>query len=828
MAKKSSVYTYRCGEKKKLKVRQDEFVIRRLPSELPDTFLADAQQMSSRSTKIRVKPSDLNSMMKQGRALAPTHHAYEDKDSGSDFLITDRVIVRFNESLSLEDIGALAGKYALEILYRYATHKYLLRLTEETGMDPVELVVKLHEKEKNVDHVEHDLNMRITTRVNIPNDAAYDRQWHLHEQFRHREVDPRASARCEEAWHILEGFGDMDVVVAVTDDGCQLKHPDMDSFEKFAGWGYFEGINLRTYGDFGADENKMYQDGADHGTSCAGVIAAENDGERTVGAAAGSQLLPIKWESQGPSLLISDHKLLLALDYIADKADIVSNSWGSTPRSSWSLDVQDRITELAISGGRRGKGIVFLWAAGNENCPIQHSTSQNVPYTDGWHFNGSRWQWVGVRTTRFFSNNLVGIPGVMHVAALASTAQRSHYSNYGTGIDVCAPSSNSHTYFRLPVEGLGITTTVGHTSLITDNFGGTSSATPLVAGVAALVISANPELSALEVISILKQTASKDLNMDPYPRTPPASYDTDTSWDVSPIAPFDSGEFTDIGSPDGTWSPWFGHGRVDAPAAVQAALELLGEGAASNKVRVERIENKEIPDNDRVGITSSIEILDHGRIQSLNIGVEITHTYIGDLIIRLTGPENVEIDLHVRSGGSSNDINKIYTLASTPELGAYIGSEISGVWSLNVIDMASRDFGQLVKWSLEAEVAAEQSTRYESSPALSIPDNTPEGVEDALEVTGVHTISSIQVEVDITHSWIGDLNLSLIGPDGDQVVLHSREGRSADDIQATYEVANTPALAVFNGKPAKGTWKLRVSDHANRDTGKLNRWVLVV
>lgn len=191
----------------------------------------------------------------------------------------------------------------------------------------------------------------------------------------------------------------------------------------------------------------------------------------------------------------------------------------------------------------------------------------------------------GCGEIRVFRNNLVGIPGVMHVAAMASTAQRSHYSNYGTGIGICAPSSNSHEYHRLTIKGLGISTTTGEGSGATSRFGGTSSATPLVAGIAGLVISANSALTALEVISVLKQTASKNLNMQEYPKTPPANFDPDTSWDISPIVPFDKGDFKDIGSPDGTWSPWFGHGKVDALAAVTKAKELKnGNGAVKFKI----------------------------------------------------------------------------------------------------------------------------------------------------------------------------------------------------------------------------------------------------
>ena len=261
----------------------------------------------------------------------------------------------------------------------------------------------------------------------------------------------------------------------------------------------------------------MYQPGANHGTACAGVIAAEVDAVLTVGAAPGCRLLPIKWESSGPSLLISDSKFRAALDFMADKVDVVSNSWGNSPDMNFSTSVLNRMRQLSETGGRRGRGIVFLFAAGNENCPIQHTGTLDIPFTDGW--NPTLTVWIGVETSRVFEHNLTTIPGVMHVAALASHAQRSHYSNYGTGIGICAPSNNVHEYRRMQVTGLGITTAKGtQITSITDTFGGTSSATPLVAGIAALVISANPELTALEVIGVLKQTAAKDLDTAPYPQ----------------------------------------------------------------------------------------------------------------------------------------------------------------------------------------------------------------------------------------------------------------------------------------------------------------------
>ncbi|HEX6642640.1 MAG TPA: S8 family serine peptidase, partial [Thermoanaerobaculia bacterium] len=150
------------------------------------------------------------------------------------------------------------------------------------------------------------------------------------------------------------------------------------------------------------------------------------------------------------------------------------------------------------------------------------------------------------------------------VGAVASTGHRSHYSNYGSGLRLCAPSDNSHLYGFPDVvpESLSIRSSPS-TSVFRIAPGGTSTAAAIVAGVAGLVISANPELTSQEVVSILQQTATKDLVTTPYdePRD-----------DFRPID--QDGTFKDIDHPDGTWSPWFGFGAVNARAAVAKALEL--------------------------------------------------------------------------------------------------------------------------------------------------------------------------------------------------------------------------------------------------------------
>ena len=820
-------YTYRGGKKVELEKSTDEIVVRDLPDNLTDAAIDGAEQVSSASTKIKVSKPELESLMNRSRASAPTHHAYYESESGTEFLITDRVFVTFKDALTDAQVDEFAGRYGLLKKTTYSDREYLFQLTNHTNMNPVKLVVALIEDEPLVELAEHDLNQRMQKyQFSVPADPDYARQWHLHTNFNDIDYDPRSCSMSENAWRLLDDFGSDDVVIAVTDDGCKLDHFDFDSPNKFASWGYLRGERLVTAVDIDADPNQMYKTGSNHGTSCCGVIGGEVDAVLTAGASAGCQLLPIQWESSGPSLFISDSKLITSLNYISDKADVMSNSWGGVPISMWALNVVNRIRELALTGGRRGNGIVFLWAAGNDNCLINHTANQDVPYTGGVEVQGGSLVWVGVEKTRVFRNNLVGIPGLMHIAALASTAKRSHYSNYGPGMSLCAPTSNSHSYHRMTVRGLGITTTTGpSTTNVTDSFGGTSSATPLVAGVAGLVISANPNVTALEVISILQQTASKDLDFSDYPRTPPASFDSNTSWDVSPVAPFDDGHFVDNGDADGTWSPWFGYGRVDAQAAVAEAMNRL-QTSANNRFNGDSAPDRSIPDNNDRGIKDKILCDENFSLSSIKVAVEITHTYIGDLQVSLVSPSGTSVILHNRSGANQSGLVTTFDTNSTPDLHTFIGEAVNGDWTLEVKDLASVDRGRLKNWSLELAGSDLPSISLEESPGVTIPDNTLGGIERTLSVSDSGQLDTIEIEIDITHSYIGDLVISLISPSGTLVLLHNQSGESADNLIRAFGMDNTSALQTLRGESISGDWILNVADHANADQGKLNRWAI--
>ena len=98
--------------------------------------------------------------------------------------------------------------------------------------------------------------------------------------------------------------------------------------------------------------------------------------------------------------------------------------------------------------------------------------------------------------------------------------------------------------------------------------------------------------------------------------------------------------------------------------------------------------------------------------------------------------------------------------------------------------------------------------------------------ERALSVTATGTVRDVAVGVDITHTCIGDVEVSLVSPAGTTVKLHQRTGGSVDNLLASYAAATTPGLATLSGQPIQGAWRLKVADRDRVDTGQLNRWSL--
>jgi hypothetical protein len=114
-----------------------------------------------------------------------------------------------------------------------------------------------------------------------------------------------------------------------------------------------------------------------------------------------------------------------------------------------------------------------------------------------------------------------------------------------------------------------------------------------------------------------------------------------------------------------------------------------------------------------------------------------------------------------------------------------------------------------------------EGQRHENTTPAAIPDNSPSGVASVIDVSDPSVIGALSVEVDITHSYVGDLKVVLTH-NGTEAVLWNRGGGSDDDIRQTFKPGE------FTGMDAAGAWTLGIVDEASMDTGTLGSWAIVI
>jgi subtilisin family serine protease len=343
-----------------------------------------------------------------------------------------------------------------------------------------------------------------------PDDPLFERQWHLENRGRAGGT-AGADARVLEAW--AHTTGTRGVTIAIVDDGVDLGHEEFRGRGKQApGWN-FQDRN---------DDPSALPDHR-HGTACAGIATAlANNGRGICGVAPACRLLPVRTPDEwGDEVGYAD-----AVVWAADHgADVISCSWGP-PDGYWTEDAlplaMDAALERAATRGRDGRGTVVVWAAGNGNEPAD---------LDG------------------FARD----PRVVAVAATDDRDVKAGYSDFGNAISLCAPAGD--TLRGRP--GLWTTDLSGAAGYsrgsYTGDFSGTSAAAPLVAGVAALVLSVNGDLGWRDVRRILEETADEGDGEGTF---------TDARGEVRRTA-YVEGR-----------SACYGHGRVNAAAAVRRAREL--------------------------------------------------------------------------------------------------------------------------------------------------------------------------------------------------------------------------------------------------------------
>jgi subtilisin-like proprotein convertase family protein len=345
--------------------------------------------------------------------------------------------------------------------------------------------------------------------------------------------------------------------------------------------------------------------------------------------------------------------------------DISNNSWGAPDETGLltpsSMAWRDSIN-TGLTTGRGGKGTLYIFAAGNGGL------QENSNY-DG------------------FANNR----GVMAICAVGDNGIQAVYSEQGANLWVCAPSggNNGHSITTTDRTGSLGFNTGGMSDYPSTNytkiFAGTSASVPMVSGVVALMLQANPNLGWRDVRLILAQTARKNDPADP-------------DWTTN-------GAMHDINHK-------YGFGVIDADAAVTAAISWPNAGTEITHTTPTSPKpvNLAIPDENTTGVSDTITVTGSG-ITSIEF-VEVVfsasdHTYFGDLQVVLTNNTTGTVS-HLAESHACTDADAGTSIPCQPSFNNWVfgtarhlGEAADGDWTLTVRDLEPVDTGTFQSWQLK-------------------------------------------------------------------------------------------------------------------------------
>lgn len=401
-------------------------------------------------------------------------HVYYAEGSDKPLVPTGEIYVIFEDAVDEEELQIVLDEYKLKLVERRGDDRIIAKVTKNSP-NPIK-VANFLQQISLVKHAEPDLDTLVDEYFNVPSDTLLSQQWHLKNEGRIKDAQyplkKGADAKVIDAWRRMGNTGSSRITIAVIDNGFDITHPDLRN-KIHKPWDLWTKSSKVSEGD------PFFT----HGTPCASVALASANGRGMVGVAPKAKFMPVSGTSFG--LRATEDMFNYC---IKNGADIISCSWGSTdPRYTLSVLKEEAIAKAAVEG-RKGKGCVILYAAGNE----------------------------GLDYINFYAAH----PDVIAVGACDSKGRHSRYSNAGRELSVVAPSNGdwpilaARAYwdegttvrgegeYRWWADGLSRGDNYKH-------FGGTSAATPLVAGICALMLSVNSNLTAKEVKEILEKTADK-------------------------------------------------------------------------------------------------------------------------------------------------------------------------------------------------------------------------------------------------------------------------------------------------------------------------------
>ncbi|MFJ4798098.1 S8 family peptidase [Kitasatospora purpeofusca] len=441
--------------------------------------------------------------------------------------------------------------------------------------------------------------------------------------------------KADQAWAVSTGSST--VKVGVLDTGVDDQHQDLAP--------NFDAADSASCAYGKADTRTgAWRDVDTHGTHVAGTIAAAKNGKGVIGVAPGVKIASVRIAEPTSTLFFAENTVC-GFVWAGDHGfKVTNNSYYTDP---WQFNCPDNLDQAAIIEGVRraqayaeGKGSLQIAAAGNSNYDLANKTTDSDSPNDS------------TKVTRTITNACIDIPtelpGVVTVSAMASGTGKASYSNFGRGvIDVAAPGGDGATgvYSTLPGGKYGTKS-------------GTSMASPHVTGVAALIASANPTFTPADIRARLA-TQANDV------ACPSDSRCTGTTAN----------------------NAFFGEGQVDA-------LKAVGGGTPPTGKYFENLTDVAITDNATVDSPLAVTGVGGNAPTALKVGVDIKHTYRGDLVISLVAPNGTVYLLEdFTDSDSADNVAKTYTVNAS-------ASPADGTWKLRVKDGASGDVGTVDAWNL--------------------------------------------------------------------------------------------------------------------------------
>ncbi len=436
------------------------------------------------------------------------------------------------------------------------------------------------------------------------------------------------------------------VTVGVVDDGIDGVHPDLMENMNFA-LAYDTQFDTK---DGSPKYPPLVGPPDNHGTQVAGIIGSVQNNETGIrGVAPDVELVStrVKWTWD---------QMIQALS-LQWQFDVSNNSWGAIEPFSDNFNSTSTVMgwlalRRGVEDGREGLGTVFVFSAGNSAA-----LGDNTNY-----------------------HNFQNAREVITVGAVDSEGAAASFTTPGASVLVSSYGVDLITTDRVGKEGVS---GGNYTEM-----SGTSAAAPMVSGIVALMLEANPNLGYRDVQKILAYSAMHPESQD---------------WKENGASDFNLGGLR--------YNDQSGFGVVDAYAAVQLARTWTETSTAINEVSASARQFgmvAAIPDGDGESYTMTFEIDSSMSVEHVELGIDLRHQRLGDLIITLTSPSgttsvlmnrptvNDEQPFGLYGADSGVPTHLLWDFSSVQ----FWGEQATGTWTITITDVRAEQTGQVASLSL--------------------------------------------------------------------------------------------------------------------------------